>query len=365
MNRRYDVCCLSFFVISLCMLNSPASAHEKVVVVPLSGTVGDALTSDVLKGKTFSSKAAGKGVKGTLELSPTAQSYTNANNMTFNRIPAGTFIMGSSDGEPGAIYSEEKPAHQVTLTKSFYMQTTEVTQKQWQDVMHSAPAGSNTGEDYPIDKVNWFELAYFANELSALESPVRTACYDLSACSGVFGSTYTCSEVGINSDCTGYRLPTEAEWEYAARATTTTPWSYLHSYDTSAAGEETGLGFNPNVHTMGWYEFNNAGGSLTWTIPAYPAGSKPVAKKQPNKWGLYDMHGNVDEWCQDWFDDYSGDVVTNPQGPATPSATYGSVRVMRGGNWYGVAGELRPAYRFWFSPGVSYLGGRLVLSSGQ
>jgi formylglycine-generating enzyme required for sulfatase activity len=340
----------------LVLFGGAVSAADKVVVVPLGGAVGNAVAEDVVAGKTFSSKAAGKGATGTLELPPTARSYTNSNNMTFNLIPAGTFTMGSPADEPGGPYPDEQPQHEVTLTQSFYMQTTEVTQKQWQDVIGNNPATSNNGDNYPLETVNWFEAAWFANELSTAEG--RSECYTLTGCSPIPGNDMECTGVAINSGCTGYRLPTEAQWEYAARATTTTAWAYAESYDDSAdPGQVTGGGFNSNLDSMGWYAFNNT--------TQYANGTKPVAKKQSNKWGLYDMAGNVWEWCQDWYDAaYYSDPAsgTDPQGPAT-----GSIRVFRGGSWIYDARLTRSADRGRYTPGDRYndLGFRLVLPPGQ
>ncbi len=341
----------------LLLFSGYALAADRVVVIPLGGTVGNATAADVVKGKTFSSKAAGKGATGTLVLSPTAQTYTNSIGMTFNLVPAGTFTMGSSDGtgsdpaEPGRWTDETQ--HQVTLTQSFYMQTTEVTQKQWQDVIGNNPAASNIGDNYPIETVNWFEAAYFANALSANEG--RSACYTLTGCSPIPGNDMECTGVTINPGCTGYRLPTEAQWEYAARATTTTAWAYAVNYDTSAdPGQITGDGFNSNLDAMGWYSFNK-------TIQ-YGDGTKPVARKQANKWGLYDMAGNVWEWCQDWYGDYLNNHVSDPTGTQS-----GTNRVLRGGSCYGNAMDARSAVRGWNTPGFRdyYLGFRLVLHTGQ
>jgi formylglycine-generating enzyme required for sulfatase activity len=184
------------------------------VVVPLGGTVGNATAADVVKGRTFSSKTAGKGVTGTLDLPPTMQTYTTPTyGMTFNLLPAGTFTMGSPDDEPGGPYDYETQ-HQVTLSKSFYMQTTEVTNKQWNAVIVAKgrginPSGSHSGDNYPVEHVNWYEAASFANWLSADQGLIP--CYNgNSTCSGTLGSDFTCTNVIMVSGCTGFRLPTEA-----------------------------------------------------------------------------------------------------------------------------------------------------------
>ncbi len=325
-------------VLGVLFMFSTVTAHQQVIVVPLGGK------------------------KST---SPRENTFTNTNNMTFNLIPAGTFTMGSPDDEPGGPYSNEQPEHQVTLSQSFYMQTTEVTQKQWQDIIGNNPAGGNTGDNYPLETVNWFEAAYFANALSTVDG--RSKCYTLTGCSPTAGNDMECTGVAINAGCTGYRLPTEAEWEYAARATTTTAWAYAVSYDSSAdPGQVTDTGFNTNLHAMGWYEFNNEGGDFSRTTAGYPSGTKPVAMKQANKWGLYDMAGNVYEWCQDWYDSayYSDPASTSdPQGPDTSLPG----RVIRGGSWWDEADVARSAFRYGCTPGCHNgdLGFRLVLPPGQ
>jgi formylglycine-generating enzyme required for sulfatase activity len=283
--------------------------------------------------------------------------------MTFNLLPAGTFTMGSPDDEPGGPYDHETQ-HQVTLSKSFHMQTTEVTNKQWNAVIVAKgrginPSVSHSGDNYPVENVNWYEAASFANWLSADQGLIP--CYNgNSTCSGTLGSGFTCTNVTMVSGCTGYRLPTEAQWEYGARATTTTAWPYAESYDTSLnPGQVTGTGFNSNLDAMGWYTFSNT--------TQYGTGTKPVARKQANKWGLYDMQGNVSEWCQDRWDghsDYSPDPVTDPTG--TGDSTVSS-RVNRGGCWADYARNVRSAYRYGNTPDSRFvaLGFRLVLAQGQ
>ncbi len=359
-------------VFLLLSIGSNAVAHERTVIIPLSGAVGDAEASDVVSGKTFSSKAAGKGVTGTLEQHPMGQSYSNSIGMTFNLIPAGTFAMGSPDGsgsepdEPGRFSDETQ--HQVTLSKSFYMQTTEVTNKQWNTIIFDSslgakPSSSHTGDAYPVETVNWFEAAYFANALSVVEG--LTSCYTLNGCNANDpGEDMECTSVDISDTCTGYRLPTEAQWEYAARATTTTTTTaYANPVHFDTTNTETGNGFNTNLHAMGWYWYNNAMDNSI-AVTAYEAGTKPVAVKQANYWGLYDMHGNVWELCRDWWDgtDYSPDPVTDPTGDST-----GSYRAIRGGSWTGEAANARSANRAKNFPGVRYddLGFRLALPPGQ
>ncbi len=233
--------------------------------------------------------------------------YTNFLGMTFNLIPAGTFMMGSPGNEPGR-YSNETQ-HQVTLTKSYYMQTTEVTQGQWKAVMGSNPSlFSDCGDDCPVEYVSWNDIQAFITELNKLGQGT-------------------------------YRLPTEAEWEYAARVGSTTAFA-------NGTITETGSGYDPNLDAMGWYTYNS------------DKKTHPVAQKKPNAWGLYDMHGNVWEWVQDWFGSYPTSAVTDPTGPSS-----GSDRVSRGGSWSNLARHCRSPARLSLHPAIrSYnYGFRLVL----
>ena len=241
----------------------------------------------------------------------TESTLTNSLGMTFNLIPSGTFTMGSPEGEPGR-YSDETQ-HQVTLTQSYYMQTTEVTQGQWQTVMGSNPSFySSCGSDCPVESVSWNDAQTFITALNALGEGT-------------------------------YRLPTEAEWEYAARAGSTTAF---------ANGGISGMdcSYDANLDAMGWYCYNS--GSTT----------HPVAQKQANAWGLYDMHGNVWEWCSDWYGSYPAGSVVDPTGPST-----GTGRVLRGGGWSNNAQRCRSASRGDLGPSYWYanVGFRLVLLPGQ
>jgi formylglycine-generating enzyme required for sulfatase activity len=235
-------------------------------------------------------------------------SFTNSLGMTFNRIPAGTFMMGSSESEPER-YSDETQ-HQVTLTKSYYMQTTEVTQGQWKAVMGSNPSlFFGCGDDCPVEEVSWNDIQSFITELNKLGQGT-------------------------------YRLPTEAEWEYAARAGTTTPFNTGNCLSTDQANYD------------GNYPYTGCPSGV------YREKTLPVASFAPNAWGLYDMHGNVHEWVQDWYGTYPSGPVIDPSGPST-----GSQRVLRGGCWIQDAGICRSALRYRSDPGYRYSlsGFRLVL----
>ncbi len=220
--------------------------------------------------------------------------------MKFVYIPPGTFMMGSSENEPGR--DRDETLHRVTLTRGFYMQTTEVTQGQWKEVMGENPSRfKECGDDCPVETVSWDDVQEFIKSLNRKGEGL-------------------------------YRLPTEAEWEYAARA-----------------GSETAYCFGNDAADLGKY---------AWYGESWDGGTHPVAQKQPNAWGLYDMHGNVWEWCHDWYGKYPSDTVTDPTGSES-----GSDRVNRCGSFLNTARYCRSANRGnWRPPGFrgGYLGFRLV-----
>ena len=211
-------------------------------------------------------------------------------------IPAGKFKMGSPASEKDR--DDDETQHEVTLTKPFYMGKYEVTQEQWESVMGNNPSSRTKGAKLPVTDVSWEECQEFIKKLNAKTKG-------------------------------GYRLPTEAEFEYSCRAGTSTAYSVGDSLTKSDA--------------------NNGEGS---------AGSiKEVGSYKPNAFGLYDLHGNVVEWCEDWYGDYPVGAVTDPKGPAT-----GEKRVLRGGSFYNYASRARSSIRGDFSPSnrLNFLGFRLA-----
>jgi formylglycine-generating enzyme required for sulfatase activity len=220
---------------------------------------------------------------------------SNSLGMEFVLIKPAKFMMGSPEDEPGR-YTGENP-HMVNLTDPFYMQTTEVTQGQWMSLMKENPSSQKgCGANCPVEQVSWDDVQKFIQKLNQKEGTDK------------------------------YRLPTEAEWEYAWRAGSTSAFPNGNITELQCDSD-------PNLDAIGWYCWNSEN-----TI-------HPVAQKNPNAWGLHDMAGNVQEWCQDWFGVYPYVEVTNPKGP--PSGSY---RVMRGGVWYSPARDCRSASRFGSPP---------------
>ena len=228
----------------------------------------------------------------------TGESWTNSLGMEFVRIPAGSFLMGSPEDEEDRYNNETQ--REVRISQPFYMGKHEVMQGQWAAVMGENPSYfSDCGEDCLVETVSWEDVQGFIGRLNERES----------------GRGYR------------YRLPTEAEWEYAARAGTT--------------GARYG-----ELEEIAWY----------WDNSGYR--THPVGEKRANAWGLHDMLGNVWECTGDWYGgEYPPGAVTDPTGPST-----GSIRVARGGSWYAIARYVRSAYRHYLAPGSRcfYLGLRLV-----
>lgn len=282
------------------------------------------------------------------------KAYDDETIQDFVALPAGTFAMGSPPGEPGR--EGEEVLHQVTLTHGFEIHATEVTNRQFAEmaqwaydhgyvtvappyynvlrdnldgstatlkylgsgnygISFSDGTFSSPVPDNPVRWLTWYAAAAYCDWLSLQQGRARAYDHATWQCNG--GAPYAAS---------GYRLPTEAEREYACRAGSSTAFA-------NGPITATDCAMDPNLDLMGWY-CGNAGGA-----------AHAVALKSPNAWGLYDMHGNEHEWCNDWYADYTGDA-TDPVGPAS-----GSTRVLRGGGYSAYAHVCRSAFRDAIAPG--------------
>jgi formylglycine-generating enzyme required for sulfatase activity len=235
--------------------------------------------------------------------------FTNSIGMKFALIPAGSFVMGSPEADEKASRrsflsdflapvgkKKDLSQHKVTISKQFFMQTTELTQEQWKKVMGNNPSMyTRCGDDCPVESVSWEDAQEFIERLNQLEGTDK------------------------------YRLPTEAEWEYGCRAGTTTKYNWGDEDPVCEPGAKNGARYDDNTKCD-------------------DKGAAPVMTYAPNRWGLYDMHGNVHERCQDWYGDYPGGQVTDPKGPSS-----GKFRVSRGGSHGSDSWEIRAADRF-YSP---------------
>lgn len=223
----------------------------------------------------------------------------------FQSIPAGSFYQGSDTSEPNR-QKDEGPRHAVHISRGFYLATFEVTQQQWQSIMGSNPAiFSNLphAKNRPVESVSWQECQDFIGKLNQ-------------------------KNIGT------FRLPTEAEWEYACRAGSRSAYYW---------GEQMA---------------ENGSSDYAWANSRSMAMTHPVGQKKPNNWGLYDMSGNVWEWCSDWYGPYPAEEVTDPKGPVD-----GKMKVFRGGSWYDFFESHRSANRHKHAPDEKYtaIGFRLLL----
>ncbi len=247
-------------------------------------------------------KLAGANICFKVVINYSARFTVNGVSFEMVRVEGGTFCMGATSEQEDDLFDIAKPVHSVTLSSYYHIGKTEVTQALWQAVMGSNPSNFK-GADLPVENVTWYDCQVFIQKLNRL--------------------------TGRN-----FRLPTEAEWEFACRGGNNS-CGYKYS------------GSN-NLGSVAWYNGNSGGTTL------------PVATKAPNELGIYDMSGNVWEWCSDWYAHYTANFFTqtNPTGPQS-----GSHRVLRGGSWISIAGYCRSSLRLDSDPANRYagLGLRLAL----
>lgn len=247
-------------------------------------------------------------------------------------IRPGPFSMGSPETEAGR-WDNEGPEHEVVLTRGYWLADTPCTQAVWTAVMSANPSRFQS-PTRPVEQVSWEECKAFFERLNAQVEGLEA------------------------------RFPTEAEWEYACRAGTRTS---TYAGQLVIQGDSNG----PILDDIAWYAGNSGVGfdleefedSSRWPRKQYPhkrAGTRPVAMKRPNDWGLYDMLGNVWEWCADWRGPYAADRGVDPTGPAL-----GSDRVLRGGSWLANARHVRAAFRLGYSPDDRSSGIGFRLARGQ
>lgn len=255
----------------------------------------------------------------------------------FILISGGTFQMGSPESEVWRV--EDETAHTVTVS-DYYISKFEVTQAEYQAIMGENPSVF-TGDDFPVESISWMDAIQYCNTRSTQEG--LTPAYAVDG-----------QNVSWDRSANGYRLPTEAEWEYACRAGTDTPFNT----ETSISADEANYwGHYPYLIEDNYF----SQGNLETKPGVYRQTTVAVGSFEPNAWNLYDMHGNVGEWVWDWYGSYETAEQTDPTGPAS-----GTLRVHRGGGWNDFAKNLRSAYRATLPPDSSSfnIGLRLVRSAG-
>ena len=255
-------------------------------------------------------------------------------NPGMRKIPGGTFQMGSAD----TTFKDEQPVHTVSIS-TFFMDARPVTQKSFKRLMNFNPSHYTEDSLHPVEMVSWFDAVLYCNARSKRHG--LDTVYSYTSVTKNADTGKSCSGLGdltIDFARNGFRLPTEAEYEYACRAGTTTEYYWGGSYPLRTRADTLAIDSNAV-----WYHNSQNG-------------TEPVGSRKPNAWGLYDMSGNVWEWCNDWYDSYDSSSHMDPTGPST-----GSKRVLRGVSW-GDSRFLRAANRSCDLPNVrnDYFGFRCV-----
>jgi formylglycine-generating enzyme required for sulfatase activity len=267
-----------------------------------SGTINVTASSNSSSSRSATITVSGSGITRTINASQAGTTLAYEPEMIL--VSGGTFTMGCTGEQGSDCYSDEKPSHQVTLT-GFNIGKYEVTEGQWKAVMGSNPSSSVKGDNYPVENVSWNMIVGTTGSYTDINGIRYYA----------DGFIYKLNQL------TGkrYRLPTEAEWEYAARG-----GSQSKGYKYSGSN---------TLDNVAWYSSNSG------------SAKHAVGTKSPNELGIYDMSGNVWEWCSDRYDSYSSNSQNNPQGPSS-----GSNRVFRGGSWLDFVYNCRVSYRYRWTP---------------